>query len=423
MRVLFLGHCSYYTLANFTIALKKQYRDFTITVADPVKPGGVKITNEEGKVFDKVISLPSRKEVNLAAGNKINAIVYILKDHYNRSKIIRNIIRFRTGAVMNQIREISMKDIYAAKLKQIFESYDVIHFHYLSPDYLAAIHFIPQNKKILMTFWGSDLYQVSGVKNYKKQFEGLKRADLITVNSLELKETVLAKFGRDLSPKIRYADFSVSKSRIDRIEMRCNEGTIKNFKRKNGIEEGKKLIILGYSASSKQKHTEILRILDEIESEIKQKFYVVIPMTYGLEYENENYLEKVKEVCRNVSFGSKILTDYMAEEELTDFIISSEIKLNLRETDAINAAMLESLFAGNIVVNGAWLQYGKLRRLGLYCKEIENLSELKTLIPSLINNFDNEKSNCRGNAEIIKKNFLYENTISDWKKIYDELKK
>ena len=83
--------------------------------------------------------------------------------------------------------------------------------------------------------------------------------------------------------------------------------------------------------------------------------------------------------------------------------------------------MLESLFAGNIVVNGAWLPYGKLRRLGIHYREIENIMELKSLIPEILDNQGQEKGRALVNPEIIRKNFLYENTISEWKNIYDEL--
>jgi hypothetical protein len=421
MKILFLGHCSYYTVGNFAAALKEKYSDLNITVADPVKPGGKGISEEEGKVFDEVIYFPKRKDAVVSAGDIFKSFSETIKDHTERSKFFRKLFRLRFKAAAEQIEKNAKEKVFSEQIRNIFMNFDIFHFHYLSPDYLSAIRFIPENKKILLTFWGSDLYQVSGVSNYNKQFEGLHKADLITVNALEIKEAVLTKFGRDLNPKLRDADFRLSKSKLERIEQRKKENANSSFKQKHGIPEEKIIVTLGYSASSKQKHIEILKILNEFDEKYKSRIFVLIPMTYGLEHEDEDYLEKVKDVCNKINLETKILEDYLVDDELVDFIISSEITLNLRDTDALNAAMLESLFAGNIVVNGAWLPYGKLRRLGIHYREIENIMELKSLIPEILDNQGQEKERALVNPEIIRKNFLYENTISEWKNIYDEL--
>lgn len=421
MKILFLGHCSYYTVGNFAAALKEKYSDLNITVGDPVKPGGKEISEEEGKVFDEVIYFPKRKDAVVSAGDIFKAFSETLKDHSERSKFFRKLLRFRFKAAAEQIERNAKEKVFSEQIRNIFMNFDIFHFHYLSPDYLSAIRYIPENKKILLTFWGSDLYQVSGVNNYKKQFEGLHKADLITVNALEIKEAVLTKFGRDLYPKLRDADFRLSKKKLELIDQRKKENAISCFKQKHGIPEEKIILTLGYSASSKQRHIEILKILNELDEKYKNRIFVVIPMTYGLEHEDEDYLGKVKDFCGKVSLDTKILEDYMVGEELVDFTISSEITLNLRDTDALNASMLESLFAGNIVINGAWLPYGKLRRLGIHYKEIELKKELKSVIPEILDNPGQEKERTLVNPEIIRKNFLYENTISEWKNIYDEL--
>lgn len=421
MKILFLGHCSYYTVGNLAAALRKNYCDIKITVADPVKPGGKGITEEEGKVFDEVIYFPKRKNVDIKNWDKIKSLSEIVKSHYERNKILRKLFRFRFKAATDQIIQKAKEAEFSKQITKLFLKYDIFHFHYLSPEYLSAIRYIPENKKILLTFWGSDLYQITGVNNYKSQFEGLARADLITVNALEIKEAVLTKFGRDLFPKLRDADFRLNKNKLGRIEERKKENAILSFKKIHDIPQEKIIVTLGYSASSKQRHIEILKILNELDEKVKKRIFIIIPMTYGLEHEDGNYLEKVKETCGKVDINTKILVDYMIDDEMVDFIISSEITLNLRDTDALNAAMLETLFAGNIVINGAWLPYGKLRRLGLYYKEIELKNELISVIPEILDNLEQEKKKSMVNQEIIRKNFLYENTISEWKKIYDEL--
>ena len=269
-----------------------------------------------------------------------------------------------------------------------------------------------------MTFWGSDLYQISGTENYTKQLEAFNRADIITVNALEIKETVLAKFGRNIEDKIRFADFGLDKAKLNRLNSGNRDKYISGFRKKNNIDDNKVVITIGYSGSSKQKHIEILKILDTLDEKYKKRIFALIPLTYGLQFEEKDYPERVKKVCDEAEFDTLILESYMTVEALAGFTFSSDITLNLRDTDALNASMLESIYAGNILVNGAWLPYGKLKRLGIYFREIDKLSGLKDLIPFLLDNFEKEKSKTSSNTEIIRKNFLYDNFIKDWEAIY-----
>ncbi len=104
------------------------------------------------------------------------------------------------------------------------------------------------------------------------------------------------------------------------------------------------------------------------------------------------------------------------------FSIASEIKLNLRDSDSLNASLIESLAAGNIVVNGSWLPYGKLRRLGIIYKEIEKLEDLEFIIPNIIKNFEEEKIKVRNNYNIIRNFFGEKNLVRDWTELYNEIK-
>jgi len=421
MRLIFLGHCSFYTISNFAEALKQNLKNVRITVADPVKPSGDELTKEDGKVFDEIITLPSKRNIKLSFSDKIYSLKEIIKNKNKIKYFLKCLLFLRLKEVKNYINGNAENHIYAILISKQLENYDVYHFHYLAPGFLTLLKFIRKDKRVLFTFWGSDLYQVVGVENYLKQLEAFKRADIITINTVEMKETFLTKFGRMLEPKIRYADFGLNENKLDLINMKNNEQTISDFKKKNSIADDKIAIVIGYSGSSKQRHIEILRILDKLDKNVLRKFFAIIPMTYGLQFEDKKYLQKVKEECNRVGFDCKIITEFMPQEDLIELIISGQIKLNLRETDAVNAAMLESLFAGSIVVNGSWLPYRKLRRLGIYYEEIDSLDDLRNLIPYLIENFKEIKNKTINNPPLISKNFSYSSAINDWIKIYDEL--
>ncbi len=418
MRLLLLGHCSYYTVANLSEAIRNYIPGIKVTAADPVKPGGGLLSEEDGKAFDEVISLPVKRHIKISSGNRIHSLSEIFKDKAKRNSLLKNLFLIRFRSVFNQINSNAEEIIHSEKIKSLFSNYDIFHFHYLSPEYLYNVRYIPSDKKVIMTFWGSDLYQISGTENYRKQLEAFDRADIITVNALEIKETVLAKYGRNLEDKIRFSDFGLNEAKLNRLNSENREKYVSDFRKKNNIDADKIVITIGYSGSSKQKHIEILKILDTLDETYKKRIYALIPLTYGLQFEEKDYPEKVKKVSDEAEFETLILENYMTEEELARFTFSSDITLNLRDTDALNASMLESLYAGNILVNGAWLPYGKLRRLGVYFREIDRISELKELIPFLFDNFEKEKSNTSVNAEIIRKNFLYDNFIKDWEAVY-----
>lgn len=423
MKILLLGHCSYYTISNFTKAIKENYADVQVSVADPVKPGNGKLSAEEKRIFDEILILPQKRKIILNRKDKNKSLFEILKNKSKRKEILRSIFSLRYKSVINQINSNAEERKYSIEMKELLKNYDIYHYHYLAPEYLTTQKYLPEGKKVLMTFWGSDLFQISGVENYKTQFEALNKSDLITVNTIEVKETALSKFGRNLDTKMRFADFGLNKVRLELIESRNKEEANSEFRKKYNIPPDKIIITIGYSGSSKQRHIEILKILNKLDKRIRDKIYAVLPLTYGLQFEEKNYLQRIQDECEKVNFGSLIISEFMPQNELIDFIISSEIKLNLRDTDAMNAAMLESLFAGNIVINGAWLPYGKLRRFEIYYREIEKLSEIENEITYIADNLENEKNKTSGNSDLIKKYFLYENIFSDWKNIYDELYK
>ena len=416
-----LGHCSYYTISNFVKALKEYSEEFEITVADPVMPGGENMKTEEAKVFDHVIHLPNKRDIRLKFSDKLASLTDTLKDEPGRNNLFKNILTFRFKKSVKSVESNAEDKIHTAAMKKILKNYDVYHYHYLAPEFLSSLRYIPKDKKVLMTFWGSDLFQITGYENYKQQSEAFERADLITVNAIEIRETALAKYGRNLFSKMRFSDFGLNLQKLDFIEGRNNPETIKAFKARYGIPEEKIIITAGYSGSSKQRHIEILKELKTLDERIKRKIFVIIPMTYGLQFESKDYLKKVEDYSENCGFGCKIFTEYMKHDELADFTVSSQIMLNLRDTDAINASMLESVFAGNIVVNGAWLPYGRLKRAGIYFPEVNSFSDINNTVTFIIDNFEEEKKKTSKNKVPIKKYFLYTSLIYDWVNIYKEL--
>lgn len=420
MKLLILGHCSYFTIANFSDLLKRNISEIEITVADPFNPDGSELSEQQLKTFDEVISIPVKKSVSLKLKDKLNAIIILIRNKTEIRNILFNLLTLRLKKVNYYINSEAENKKYGDMITDILKKYDMFHFHYASPYFLYPIKYIPDNKVKLISIWGSDLFQTAGVKNYSDQLEAFEKADFIIINTIEKREIFLSKFGRHFLDKIRIANFGLPDCKFERMDKYKNPDTVIKFRKKYGIEGEKYLIGIGYNASSKQRHIEIIKTLNKLESRYKEKIQVFIPMTYGLQFESGDYFSKVKAACRDAGLDAVIFDKYMTEEEYFEYNTACDIKLNLRETDSMNAAMLESIYAGNIMVNGAWHPYGKLRRLGIYFKDIESIDELQILLPYIIDNYKSEKMKTEKNAEFVRSYFSSKITAVEWKKIFVE---
>lgn len=422
LKILLLGHCSYFTIANFTELIKQNIKGAEVTVADPFNPDGSKLNGRQLEVFDKVVHIPTKKEIKISFKDRLSSALRIVKNRIGLRDFIFNIISLRIRKIKYTIDSVAESNIHGKRLGDMFKDYDVFHFHYAAPGFLYPINYIPENKIKIISIWGSDLFQTAGVKNYSEQLSSFEIADFIIINTIEKREIFLSKFGRKFAGKIRMANFGIPECKFVRMENFFNSVYSKDFKKKNRISEEKIVITVGYNASSKQNHIEIIKTISRINQEVKEKLHLIIPLTYGFSSDRNEYIAEVIRECKEGGIDFTIIDKYIPEEEYFGILYSSDIKINLRETDSMNTAMLESIFAGNIVINGAWHPYGILRRLGIYCREVESVNELEKLIPSLIENLYMEKSKTSKNPELVRAYFSSLNTSGQWKNFFDEVR-
>jgi hypothetical protein len=98
-----------------------------------------------------------------------------------------------------------------------------------------------------------------------------------------------------------------------------------------------------------------------------------------------------------------------------------DVLIYMPESDALSASALETIYAGNILVAGAWLPYGPFRRLGLPFVEVEEYDQLSTVIPGLLNQPRMLKSELDALQQKIDESFLPNATVPSWIRIYSEL--
>ncbi|NQX84817.1 MAG: hypothetical protein HRT67_02655 [Flavobacteriaceae bacterium] len=309
------------------------------------------------------------------------------------------------------------RNLYIVEKKILPLDFDVYHFNSMVKPRVKYAQYLPNDKNIVCSFWGLDLYQRSGVNNNYYTGLALKKANVITVQSIEMKEVVMAKFGRTLEEKIKVITFPLSKTIFELIDYyKTQPQKIDGYKNKLGIPKDKIVLSVGYNAASNARHIEILKELENLSPALKQKLVIVLPLTYG---RDDSYLKDLNACISKLSYLDVItIDDYMDWQDLALLKVSIDVVVQLPKNDALSSAVLEVMYAGGIGVLGAWLPYGVYKRTNIHHEEIAAVNELGMAIESVCSNLKTIKEHCKNNSVFIKEKFLSEKIDENWISIY-----
>src|SRR5439155_15363972 len=183
-------------------------------------------------------------------------------------------------------------------------------WHCFHPHRLPLLQFLPDNARIVVSLWGSDLYRTSGTEEYIRQVEACRRASVLTVGSLEMRETFLAKFGRQWQDKMRIVNYGADN--LDVVD--CARRDPKLFRRRLGISPDSVVIVVGNNASKINRHIEVLNsIATALCMQDLARITILLPMTYGQEPE---YVQTMKKVAREHPARVLVLEQYLSELEV-----------------------------------------------------------------------------------------------------------
>ncbi|MEO5777857.1 MAG: hypothetical protein ABIQ27_13210 [Flavobacterium sp.] len=295
-----------------------------------------------------------------------------------------------------------------------FNDFDVFHFHFLQYSYLRELFLIPKDKKIVCTFWGSDLLRTSDILNFYFVKKALSRANIITCQSLELKEIILSKYGRHLSDKIRIVVFPVDEKIYNDIDSaRDNKDLISDFKIKYGYSSSKRNILIGHNGSVFNNHLKIIEAFNSIHH--KSEVHLIVNLNYALDNDNRlSYKNKLVKQLEQTGISFTLLETFFSKEELAISRLASDIFIHMPISDALSGTMTEMLYANNVVITGSWLPYKTFKTMGLYYHEADDFESLSDKIDELNSGFDNEKLKAFGNKKAIKEYFFSDKIIENW---------
>lgn len=142
-------------------------------------------------------------------------------------------------------------------------------------------------------------------------------------------------------------------------------------------------IAIGYNACSAQQHQAVIDSLVTLDADVKSKICLVLPMTYHGE---KKYIESIKRLLLASGFKYLVLEDFLNSDEMAKLWCSIDMLIHAQTTDALSASMLEALYAGCNVLNGAWLEYSELEKWGISVQTFTHFCDIPNIVKSNLTN-------------------------------------
>lgn len=280
--------------------------------------------------------------------------------------------------------------------------YNIVDIHFYSNIYHDLIpKFVHKKKNVKITIWGSDLYRTD--KKYElKRIRNFKLVDSVCVMTEQMKNDFSKRFG-NFESKISVVPFGIGRYSI--IDEMTTVEAKRHFIPLSYID--RLVLVCGYNGSTAQQHEWMINSLMKLPIAIKERLFVIIPMTYG---GTLKYIEYIEQLMNNVNIPYKILSNYLCNREVAQLRIASDIVLNIQITDAFSASLQEHLYAGNILIIAEWLKYSTLDENSVFYLKTKECNITK-MIEYSVENFQYLRTKSCYNKEKIYK-------ISAWESVY-----
>lgn len=343
-----------------------------------------------------IVSIINDRNAEWYEKNKIQVITTRKDD-----SILGKIKGIRTLISMRQNKKIT---------EQINPEQVVIH----GPQWflLAMFNDINISSKLTICYWGSDLLR-NNTSHLRRATKAVRRAEDVVFMTKELQEY----FDKVYGGKYQYnghkhiIDFGSSHfENIDNLTIDAKEA-----KERFGVNKKRLVITVGYNAISEQQHDKVCEELVKLPNSIRDIISVILPMTYGRG--DVEYRKKVCDILQKAGIPYVVLTEYMDGDEMAMLCKATDIYINAQTTDALSESVLEQLYSGTVIVSGEWLKYSYLDENDIYYLKFKEFTELSSLIESVINNINKQKSYAKDNHEILEPIHSWEFCRDKWSEI------
>lgn len=263
------------------------------------------------------------------------------------------------------------------------------------------------NTNTIIWYIGSDILRANNIEKKLMRFELNKLLPTVVCVNEKLKKVIEKQM--TYKGKMEICDFGNSQLEIiDRIL----ESNV-NIKEKFHIDPNQMTITVGYNASAKQQHLNIIEAINNVETLEKDKIHLILPMTYN---GTQGYIESVKNSLEKNNFEYTIITEYMNSTQMGNLWVATDVFIHAQTTDAFSSSLMESLYAGCNVFNGAWNEYPELKEWKIEYSEFTDFEQLTEQLQNYM--YDCKKK--RNNVSKIKEYFSWEICCEKWEKILEK---
>jgi glycosyltransferase involved in cell wall biosynthesis len=413
--ILMFGHCHGVHVFPLALALKTRLL-CSMSVFELIRPGKEAVIGDLAAVFDEVYSTADHLTLAHLVGLFFQRPV--LRSLPSAARTTAKLALFsltaraKLGRVQRQAQQLQRLN----KFQRIQDQFDLFHLHFIAPRMAEFVSLLPKSAKLLVSIWGSDLLRVAGTENYRRQLQICQRASIITVRSIEMKEILLAKFGREFEPKVRIVKFG--SSLITMIRNNDLASLRRELRNEFKLNDDQLVVCLGHNGFRENQHAEVLTALEKLSDRLKQRLVFFAPMTYGAD---SGYAQMCEAVAKEKRLNLYIFRKFMPPSDIVRLRAGSDIMIHVPVSDALSGAMCETIFCGNVAIAGRWLQYGELRRRNVYYREVSSIAEIPELLETIVCRIVEEKARAAASAERIREVLDWDLVIDEWAAAYREL--
>ena len=293
-------------------------------------------------------------------------------------------------------------------LERISANADILHLQSLFEPGINRWLLRSGKSGYVVSCWGSDVLRNADYTDFLVQKTLLQRAAVITITGPEFKEIFLAKFGRDLEPKIRSTYFNPGVEALRPCLRSASDiaaaGRSCPFR-----------VCLGHNGFEGGSHLDLLSGFGRLDPADKARIELTIPMTYG---GSPAYREKVRAAATATGCAFRILDVFMSDEEVMRLRAETDILIFAPVSDALAATVTQSLACGAALVSGAWLPYRGRARAGFSFTEIERPGDAADATRSIMERWQDLQPKLLRNRELAFELFSEKNLGQGWISAY-----
>lgn len=332
-----------------------------------------------------------------------NSVTAKYKDFYLSHGItIKDEFKSSKATVRIPFIRVLSNSLRTAKRNQ-WENYDFIINMFVNHRDLIICKLVksPSTKTILY-YAGSDLLRKSRLQ-LKLNRTILSKPDAIVVGSSMLSDAMKKKYPSNTNYEI--IRFGISA--FDNID---------SYKTKHPSHQRSNCFCIGYSGVREHNHLNVIDAFKQLPSEAKENVTLVVPMTYMA---TPDYIDEVRLKLDETGIRYDLFTEYMDNDAMAKMWCGISYFINAQTTDSLSASVLESLYAGSILINASWLEYPEYKEFGIKHLTFGSYKELLAiLIDILIQKKDHSDLVA---SENLKKYMSWQTAKENWSELFSRL--